>query len=463
MSSSLKKAIVKGTIILSITGIISRMLGFFLHIFFSRIFGAEALGVYQLVLPILALALALTASGIQTALSKLIAEHSSSRHEQAKYLIAALTLSVSLSVICAVFLYLFSDWLSIHLLNEQRTAPLLRISALSIPLAAIHACVCGYFYGIKKTFVPALSQLLEQLVRIISIYIVYLFLTSHGQEATITLAALGMVFGEAASMLFSLLFLTLSQTKEYPITFSRTKLFRTLPIFRELILLSFPLSSSRICIHILQSLEAAALPACLLLYGLSHSEALTLYGTLTGMSLPVILFPTVITGSIAVLLLPVISEANSQKDYSKVERSIHLSIRYSLIAGSLCTIMFCLTGKTIGLYLFKNELSGHYIQVLGFLCPFMYIAGTLSSIINGLGKTGTTFFISNLSMLIRLALVYYLIPDYGMEGYLWSILISQIIQTVLCIRYCKFYIKGLQMEHSKNGNILSQIKKVYRR
>lgn len=446
MTSSLKKTFVKGTIILSLTGIISRLLGFFLRIFFSRIFGAEALGIYQLVLPIIALALALTSSGIQTALSKLVAEHSNSKREQVKYLFTALFLSLSLSVICAVLLYLFADWLSVHLLNESRTAPILRISALSIPLAAVHACVCGYFYGIKKTLVPAISQLVEQIVRILSIYSVYLFLTSQGQKATITLAALGMVFGEAASMLFSMLFFTLSQPKDYP-EFSRVKIYRTFPILKELIQLSFPLCSSRICIHILQSLEATALPACLLLYGISHSEALALYGTLTGMSLPVILFPTVLTGSIAILLLPVISEANSQNNHTKVEKAIELSIHYSLIAGSFCTIAFCLTGKMIGQFLFKNELSGHYIQVLGFLCPFMYIAGTLSSIINGLGKTGTTFFISNLSMLIRLSLVYYLIPDYGMEGYLWSILISQILQTFLCIRYCKLYIKKSSVDY----------------
>lgn len=449
----IKKPLVKGTILLSVTGVISRFLGFFLRIFFSRIFGAESMGLYQLVLPILALVFAFTSSGIQTALSKLIAEHSTSKREQQKYLFTAIFLSTFLSILCGLFLYVFADWISLHLLNEVRTAPLLRISALSIPLASIHACVCGYFYGIKKAFVPAFSQLLEQVVRILSIYSVYLFLTSKGLETSINLAALGLVFGEASSMLFSILFYTLSQVKQddashftvpnkaHFLPVVKVKAIRAIPRLKELINLSFPLCSTRICIHLLQSLEATALPACLLLYGVSHAKALELYGTLTGMSLPVILFPTVVTGSIAVLLLPVISEASSQGNFKKVEKAIRFSIRYSLLAGSLCTLLFCLSGKMIGLTLFKSELCGHYIQVLGFLCPFMYIAGTLSSIINGLGKTGTTFFISNVSMLVRIALVYYLIPDYGMEGYLWSILISQILQTILCMRYCKIYTK----------------------
>ena len=434
----LNSPLVKGTFFLSMAGILSRLVGFFFRIFFSRNFGSEAMGIYQMIVPILALSYALTASGLQTAISKLVAEHSDNNPEQHKYLYVGICISMLLSALTCGYLYFGADYLSIHLLSEPQTASLLRIAALSVPLAAVHGCVCGYFYGVKKAFIPAISQLLEQIVRVGSICFLFYVIKASNREPSINLIALGLTFGEAASMLFSLLFFCLSPSvrnvRMYP---GKKSIAQGLKRGNALLRLSIPLCSTRITIHFLQSIEASALPACLVLYGYTHSESLSLYGTLTGMSLPVVLLPTVLTGSISVLLLPLISEAKSTGNIQKVKKSIELSIRYSLYAGSVCTLLFCITGKGIGIFLFHNELCGHYIQVLGFLCPFMYIAGTLNSIMNGLGKTVTTFFISNLSMLVRLALVYFLIPVYGMEGYLWSILASQILQTLLCVIYCK--------------------------
>lgn len=430
--------LVKGTFFLSLAGILSRIIGFLFRIFFSRNFGAEAMGIYQMILPILALSYAFTSSGLQTAISKLVAEHTDNASEQHKQLYTGICLSLFLSALACGYLYFRADYLSIHLLNEPQTASLLRIGALSIPLAAIHGCVCGYFYGIKKAFVPAISQLLEQLVRVGSICFLFYIIKGNNREPSINLIALGLTFGEAASMLFSLLFFCLSPSVRHVRMSPDIQSIK--PGFkrgRALLGLAIPLCSTRIAIHFLQSIEASALPACLVLYGYTHSESLSLYGILTGMSLPVVLLPTVLTGSIAVMLLPIISEAKSTGNLQKVKTSIELSIRYSLYAGSVCTLLFCILGKSVGSILFHNELSGHYIQVLGFLCPFMYIAGTLTSIMNGLGKTVTTFFISNLSMLVRLAMVYFFVPVYGMEGYLWTILASQILQTLLCVIYCK--------------------------
>lgn len=434
----LKSPLVKGTFFLSFAGILSRMIGFLFRIFFSRNFGSEAMGIYQMILPILALSYAFTSSGLQTAISKLVAEHADNRTEQHKLLYTGICISMLLSALACGYLYLRADYLSIHLLNEPQTAALLRIGALSIPLAAIHGCVCGYFYGVKKAFVPAISQLLEQLIRVGSICFLFYVIKANNREPSINLIALGLTFGEAASMLFSLLFFCLSPSvRSVRMSPSRASLKPGFKRSKALLGLSIPLCSTRITIHFLQSIEASALPACLVLYGYTHSESLSLYGILTGMSLPVVLLPTVLTGSIAVLLLPLVSEAKSSGNMQKVKTAIELSIRYSLYAGSVCTLLFCILGKSMGSMLFHNELSGHYIQVLGFLCPFMYIAGTLTSIMNGLGKTVTTFFISNLSMLVRLAMVYFFIPVYGMEGYMWTILASQIMQTILCVVYCK--------------------------
>ena len=167
-------------------------------------------------------------------------------------------------------------------------------------------------------------------------------------------------------------------------------------------------------------------------YGLNNADALGVYGVLTGMSLPLILFPSAITNSISVLLLPIVSEADANGNKSAVRRAIMTSIRYCLPLGFGCTAMFLLFGRTAGRLLYHSELAGSFILTLSFICPFMYIASTLSSILNGLGKTAQTFLFSVVSLLLRLLFVFIAIPVYGIKGYLWGTLASQMLQTLLC-------------------------------
>ena len=105
----------------------------------------------------------------------------------------------------------------------------------------------------------------------------------------------------------------------------------------------------------------------------------------------------------------------------------------------LFTALFLFFGRLLGKLLYQNELAGNFIMVLGFLCPLMYIASTLGSILNGLGKTGLTFAYSMASLLVRLLFVFFVIPLAGINGYLWGLLVSQLVQTLLCLYAVRRY------------------------
>ena len=161
--------LVTGTLLLTVTGLLSRIIGFFFRIFLSQSIGAEAMGIYQLTFPIHVLTISLTSSAIQTAISRFVAQAAISRGQAGVsggqagrriscngrcYLAGGLFLSLSLSVFCTVFLYRYSDWIAIRFLEEARCAPLLRVLAFTVPFGAIHGCFNGYFYGLEKTFAP---------------------------------------------------------------------------------------------------------------------------------------------------------------------------------------------------------------------------------------------------------------------------------------------------------------------
>ena len=436
--------LITGTIILTVTGFVSRFIGFFYRIFLSRLFGAEGMGIYQLISPVLALSFSLTVAGMQTAISKYVASETISKdyRSSAIHLFTGFVLSMTVSFLCTLGIYSYADEIALHFLLEERTAPLLRIIAISIPMATVHSCINGYFYGIRKTTIPALCQLSEQIIRVGSVYAINYFCLQRNMTPTISFAVIGLVIGESASMIVSLIAVQIHFARAVPANYGpllKTSLLSYAEVTRQLLTLAVPLSLNRVIINFLQSLEAIFIPNRLMHYGYDNAAALSLYGVLTGMSLPLILFPSAITNSICVLLLPIVSEADAASNTATIKKAVHKSIRYGFLLGIVFTLFFLFSGKFLGNLLYQSPLSGSFIITLSFLCPLMYIASTLNSILNGLGQTGLTFIYSMISLLVRLGFVFFGIPLWGIQGYLWGLLVSQAVQTFLCMYAVRKY------------------------
>lgn len=197
-----KKAFLTGTLLLTFTGLICRILGFFYRIYLSRTIGAEGLGLYQMVHPLFGICFALCAGSLQTALSQYVAARQS---QGKKALMAALSVSLSLSVLLAWLITSFRTPLARYVLLEPRCAPFLPVIALSVPFCALHACINGYYYGMQKTRVPALSQVAEQGIRMVTVWLIVCVWTEKGRPVTVDLAFYGHLAGEMASALFTLM------------------------------------------------------------------------------------------------------------------------------------------------------------------------------------------------------------------------------------------------------------------
>lgn len=464
----MNKILFKGTVILTLTGLASRVIGFYYRIFLSRTFGAEGMGIYQLVTPVLALSFSICCAGIQTAISKYVAGEPSTgdyRHSF-RVLLAGLTLSGALSFVCALFLIANAPFIAVRLLCEPRCEPLIRIIAVSIPFASLHSCVNGYYYGIKNTKIPAFSQLIEQLVRVGCVFLLYRYSLSHGCRLNISCAVFGMLAGEICSCVLTGTIVLLrfrgkpglsrasfsEGARESGCRISPTRLFCSLKgSFSPIVRMAVPLSMSRIVVNLLASIEAIQIPLRLADCGLSASQALSVYGVLNGMALPFILFPSTLTNSFSVLLLPFISEAQERVDYRRIRRAARRTALCSLAFGGVCCILFLATGRFAGTFFFHNELAGHFILILSFICPFLYLSTTMSSILHGLGHTGISFFINVSSLGIRLLSVLFLIPHRGIEGYLWGLLVSQLFCAASNYLAISYYLKNM----AKKGMISS--------
>ena len=419
-----KMAFITGTLLLTSTGFICRILGFFYRIFMSRTIGAEGLGIYNMVHPIFSICFAVCAGSIQTALSQYVAANQTRGRAVFR---TGLVIAMGMSFLLAWVIYGNAGFLAEKLLLEPRCAPYLPVMAVSVPFAALHACINGYYYGMQKARVPAFSQVAEQVIRMGAVFLIASIWLESGRQITVSLAVYGHLIGEMASAVFTVFCLGFfppckdgdsRRAPAIPLSFGATA--------APLMALALPLMGNRLILNVLGSAEAIWIPNRLMSSGLTNSEALSVYGVLTSMALPFILFPSAITNSMVVLLLPTVAEAQADGNEARISSMISMSLRYSCYMGVLCIGIFTIFGNQLGVSVFHDQNAGTYITILSWLCPFMYLATTMGSILNGLGRTSSTFFQNVFAMVIRLAFVLFAIPRYGILGYLWGMLVSEL-------------------------------------
>ena len=416
---SARHKLFRNAAILTVAGFISRIFGFLFRIFLSRSFGEESVGLYQMIFPLYILCLSLSTAGLQTAVSRITAEKTTLGHnkEADGVLTAALCLAVVISLIEILVIQNQAGSIAGSLFGDDRCMELILIISYALPFAAVHSCICGRSLGLGDTMLPATSQLIEQCVRILTVVLLWIFLRTCGLTPSIRLAAAGVVAGEMAAALFTVRGLRLQRPVRAGI--------------RELFAFSAPLTANRTALTLLQSIEAVSIPASLIRYGMSATEAVSLYGVLTGMALPCILFPSALTGSVGTVLLPAVSAASTSGN----RRSVFLLLRKAIVScfslGLACCLFFLLFGKMIGRFLFHSADAGRFIITLAWICPFLYVNSSLLNAVNGYGRTGTSFLISMSGLLIRIAGVFLAVPQFGIQGYLWALLGAQLCTTVL--------------------------------
>ena len=428
---SLKQTILKGTVILTLTSFCTRFMGFFYRIFLSHTFGEENIGLYQLVFPIYALGCSISCAGVQLALSRCVARHTACGEPQkAKELLkTSLIFTFGLSCVLTMFLQHYANFISTHLLHDARCTPLLILLSYTFPFASIHSCICGYSLGLKGTKIPAISQLIEQASRILFVFLLYLYTSKQGISASIVLAIAGLTAGEIFASLYSLMTI-FGMPLHLPATVLSFRSFSTHLL--ELIQHALPLTTSRVLLNILQSIEAVSIPLSLQHYGFSISESLKIYGVMTGMALPCILFPSAITNAVSSMLLPTIAEMQAKQHRQNLRPVISRITCYCIFLGSAFCVLLLLSGNWLGSFLFHSSLAADFILSLAWICPFLYTNTVLLSIINGLGKTFFSFIANFTSLCIRIMGVFFFIPRFGIPGYLNGLLVSQIVLFLLC-------------------------------
>lgn len=420
--------LIKGTLILTISGILSRFLGFFYRIFLSKSIGSEGMGLYQLIMPIMTISMSLCVIGIKTAISKYVAVQIATGTQKSanQILISGTAISLLFSTLISIIIYAFADGISTHFLGDIRCTNLIKILVFAIPTSAFHSCITGYCFGTSKATFPAVLQFAEQIFRLGFILLFYLISKHNNQPFTIEICILGLIACEFFSATACLIFLF--KEKIVPMKLTKKECFCN---SKSILKMSVPLSFSHVIIHFFQSLEIVLLPIMLKNYGYSSSEALSTLGIISGMAIPFILFPSTIASSYSTMLLPQISNTQARKNEKHLSLQINATIKFCITFGIYCLFMFLIYAADIAAFLFGTPSLISYIKMLAFLCPFLYLDITMSSILNGLGKTTLSFINNILVLTIKLLFIVLGTKYMGINSYLYSILVGEVCISII--------------------------------
>ncbi len=343
-------------------------------------------------------------------------------------LLAGTILSFILALFLSIFINFNSKWIACNILMVPDCDIYLKLLTYLFPFCSISACICGYQYGLENAKPPAIAGIIEQITRILFVFIVQGFFSD--KEICCQIAVYGLTVGEFFGFLYNM-----STIKNK--TFNKRKNKISLKeSFKLLLPVFISLTSIKLTISLLHSVESIFIPASLVKYGYTMNEALSVYGIYSGMAMPFIMFPATITMAISTMLLPAVSKAHSSGNKKQIKKLIRRTSYFCLVTGMAATVFFLLFGNICASLFFHNELAGRYLTVMSFLCPFLYLNMTYSSILNGLGKPHMTFVITVVCTLIKILSLIFFVPKYGMIAYIAASLVAESLLCVMLRHYC---------------------------
>lgn len=431
-----KKTIIKGTLILTLTGILTKCLGFYNRIFLTRLIGVKELGKYQLIFPLYLLGISFCCQGIATTITRHVSFLLGKNRKEAtkRVLRFGCALSFILSLLISLCFFFFCDFISVHIIKNSDCRILLQLLAPALPFVAIKACINAYFIGNEKPVFSGSCQLIEQIIRISSVYLLARGYLSHSVNAKT--AVLGVVIGEAGATLYALLcFIFTSksrQTNRKKTVICQQKNKETLirPMLKDIV----PITSNNLVFTLFSSYEAIILPAYLFHYYGNADISMEMYGIITGIVIPFLLFPATITNSLSTMLLPSISYACAKKDHAGIRKALLSSAIFCVTLGAFACIFYFLFGKFLCVFAFQSETAGILLRYMGFLCPLIYLSTTLSGVMNGIGYATPNLLYNVVAISIRIVCIIVLVPIYGIPAYICGMAGGYLLHNVLVIR-----------------------------
>lgn len=426
----MKNKFIKSTLILIVGGFITKMLGMIIKIVLTRLVGTEGIGLYSMVMPTFLLLNSIAQLGLPTALNILI---SSDKYNSKNLVFTSIVISFSIDILIMIFLLISSNFLSNNLLNDSRLTLSLISIGFVLPFITISNCLRSYFFAKQRMYPHVITNIIEDLVKLIFILVGIPFFIIKGIEYAIAFVILSNIFCELSSIIIFLFLLPNFKCNIKELKPNKKNI-------KDLFKISLPTTGSRLIGSIGYFLEPIIITFVLFKIGYSNKFIITEYGIINGYVMQLVLLPSFFTGAITQSLIPIVSNNYHKGNFKYISKKIKQAIFFCLLIGVPATIIFELFPDILLKFLFNTKKGIPYIKIIAPICLLHYIQSPISGSLQAMNKAKISMIGTFIGMCLRTISLF--IFSFFKIG-LWSLIIATSINIIFVTIFDYYNIKKI--------------------
>lgn len=420
-----KLPIFYNALLLTAVSLLLRLIGTGFQVFISSRVGAEGVGLLQLTMSVGMMAMVAGMAGIRTATMYLTAEEIGKNRSSSitGVLSACILYSLVFSISVSVLLYSLAPWLAENWIDNPNTTDGLRLFSFFLPVNCLCGVLVGYFTGANRITTLAAVEIAEQLCSMTATFVFLNIWDNSSPEK----ACLAVILGNACGTCVTLLCLMILRIREHPASD------RSIPIYARLFRIALPLALADDLRTGISTVENLMVPKRLSLFPGSDSP-LAAFGMVCGMVFPILMFPAAILFGLTELLVPELARCKAAGSDKRIHYLIRKSLRIALLYGTVCAGILFLCADSLCEGLYHSREAGVYLKWFAPLAVMLYCDSVTDAMIKGLGQQKISVRYNIFTSAMDVALLFILLPRYGMSGYLFSFAVTHGINFILSIR-----------------------------
>lgn len=413
-----RESFLYGAMILLAASFVNRIIGFVYQILTIRLINPEGVGLFNMVFPIYILLLVIASAGIPVAIAKLVAEEIARNNPAGAHRIFKISFGLIFISCCSitVMTLIALPALQKYVFANPEAYHCFLCLIPGIVIVSLCSAFRGFFQGLQQMKPTALTQTAEQMVRVtIGLSFAYLLLPWGIEYAAVGIS-LGVVMGELTGFIYMLIIYL--QNRLEVTDHSKAPVERSRETLRKIFELAVPVTMTRFVATALMSIDAILIPQRLQAAGHSLSQATSIYGQFIGIAEALWTTPSMVTISLATVLIPTVSSAVASNNWKTVYNRIDEALRFTMLAGLPATALFLMMPEDLCDVLFGYREAGTALAVLAIGGPFMYFQQTVTGILQGLGRAEKPFKNMVIASLFKILGIFFLtsMPQLGIHG-----------------------------------------------
>lgn len=426
----MKNKFVKSTLILIVGGFFTKILGMIIKIVLTRTIGTTGIGLYSMIMPTFMLLNSIAQLGLPTALNVLVANE---KYNTKNLVFTAILISLSIDILIMIFLIISNNYLSSNLLNDSRLSLSLLSIGFVLPFITVSNCLRSYFFARQRMYPHVITNIIEDLVKLIFIIIGIPFFITKGIEYAVAFVILSNIFCELSSIIIFIFLIPNFKCTKKELKPNKSNI-------KELLKIAIPTTGSRLIGSIGYFLEPIIITFVLLKIGYSNNFIVNEYGIINGYVMQLVLLPSFFTAAISQALIPIVSKNYSKKNYKYIKKKLKQAIFTSLLIGIPATIIFELFPENLLGLLFKTNKGVEYIKVIAPICLLHYIQSPISSTLQSMNSARISMMGTFIGMILR-TLSLFIFSFLGIG--LWSLIIATSVNIIFVTLFDLYNVKKL--------------------